>query len=150
MPFTDTTLQMGGYYSYQHRKLQAAQVAITEPDSTVSAFEASFFFFLKTISIYIQHTLIELLNRKKVTDFSYYPLNSYRILILWFVFNDFKIWIPLHSIFCKSNAIEKCFFFKWAWIESNNNYESEIITDMVINNTFHNMLQKLITKNRNY
>jgi len=41
MPFTAFTLQIGGYYSYQHRKLQAAQVTITEPDSAVSAFEAS-------------------------------------------------------------------------------------------------------------
>jgi len=40
MPFTAYTLQIGGY-SYQHRKLQAAQVTITEPDSAVSAFEAS-------------------------------------------------------------------------------------------------------------
>jgi len=39
MPFTAFTLQIGGYHSYQHRKLQAAQVTIT--DSTVSAFEAS-------------------------------------------------------------------------------------------------------------
>jgi len=41
MPFTASTLQIGGYYSYQHRKLQTAQVTITEPDSTVSVFEAS-------------------------------------------------------------------------------------------------------------
>jgi len=40
MPFTASTLQIGGYYSYHHRKLQTAQVTITEPDSTVSAFEA--------------------------------------------------------------------------------------------------------------
>jgi len=33
-----STLQIGGYHSYQHRKQQAAQVTITEPDSTVSAF----------------------------------------------------------------------------------------------------------------
>jgi len=41
MPFTASTLQIGGYHSYQHRKLQAAQVTITEPDSAVSAIEAS-------------------------------------------------------------------------------------------------------------
>jgi len=41
MPFTASTLQIGGYHSYQHRNLQAAQVTITEPDSAVSAFEAS-------------------------------------------------------------------------------------------------------------
>jgi len=41
MPFTASTLQIGGYHSYQHRKLQAAQVTITEPDSAASAFEAS-------------------------------------------------------------------------------------------------------------
>jgi len=34
-------LQIGGYHSYQHRKLQAAQVTITEPDSSVSAIKAS-------------------------------------------------------------------------------------------------------------
>jgi len=39
MPFTASTLQIGGYHSYQHSKLQAAQVTITEPDSAVSAFE---------------------------------------------------------------------------------------------------------------
>jgi len=33
MPFTASILQIGGYHSYQHRKLQAAQVTITEPDS---------------------------------------------------------------------------------------------------------------------
>jgi len=41
MPFKASTLQIGGYHSYQHRKLQAAQVTITEPDSAVSVFEAS-------------------------------------------------------------------------------------------------------------
>jgi len=39
--FTASTLQIGSYHSYQHRKLQAAEVTITEPDSAVSAFEAS-------------------------------------------------------------------------------------------------------------
>jgi len=39
MPFTASTLQIGGYHSYQHRKLQAAKVTITEPDSAVSALE---------------------------------------------------------------------------------------------------------------
>jgi len=38
MPFTAFTLQIGGYYTYQHRKLQAAQVTITKPDSTVVLF----------------------------------------------------------------------------------------------------------------
>jgi len=28
-PFTASTLQIGGYHSYQHRKLQAAQVTIS-------------------------------------------------------------------------------------------------------------------------
>jgi len=41
MPFTASTLQVGGYHSHQHHKLQAAQVTITEPDSAVSAFKAS-------------------------------------------------------------------------------------------------------------
>jgi len=41
MPFTASTLQIGGYDSYQHRNLQAAQVTITEPDSAVSTFETS-------------------------------------------------------------------------------------------------------------
>jgi len=41
MPFTASTLQIGRYHSYQHRKLQAAQVTITDPDSAVSAYEAS-------------------------------------------------------------------------------------------------------------
>jgi len=37
MPFTASTLQIGSYHSYQHRKLKAAKVTITEPDSAVSA-----------------------------------------------------------------------------------------------------------------
>jgi len=41
MPFTASTLQIGGCHSYQQRKLQSAQVAITEPDNAISAFEAS-------------------------------------------------------------------------------------------------------------
>jgi len=40
MPFTASTLQIVDYHSYQHRKLQAAQVTITDPDSADSAFEA--------------------------------------------------------------------------------------------------------------
>jgi len=39
MPFMASALQIGGYHSYLQRKLQAAQVTIS--DSTVSAFEAS-------------------------------------------------------------------------------------------------------------
>jgi len=30
MPLTASTLQIGGYHSYQYRKLQAAQVTITD------------------------------------------------------------------------------------------------------------------------
>jgi len=32
-------LHIGGYHIYHHHKLQASQVTITQPDSTVSAFE---------------------------------------------------------------------------------------------------------------
>jgi len=51
MPFTALTLQIGGYYSYQHPKLQAAQVIITERDSAVSAFEASSATLLKVCQV---------------------------------------------------------------------------------------------------
>jgi len=51
MPFTAFTLQIGGYHSYQQRKLQAAQVTITEPDSAVSAFEASSAILLKVCRV---------------------------------------------------------------------------------------------------
>jgi len=57
MPFTASTLQIG-YHSYQHRKLQAAQVTITEPNSAVSAYKEvlnpnfrSFSFELKKIRL---------------------------------------------------------------------------------------------------
>jgi len=41
MPFMASTLQTGGYYSYEPCKLQAAQVTFTEPDSAVSVCKAS-------------------------------------------------------------------------------------------------------------
>jgi len=36
---TASTLQIGGYHSYQHRKLQTAQVTITEPRSGASVWD---------------------------------------------------------------------------------------------------------------
>jgi len=51
MPLTAFTLQIGGYDKYQHCKLQAAQVTFTEPDSAVSAFEASSAILLKVCGL---------------------------------------------------------------------------------------------------